>query len=100
MPSKELVYIVHPDVDALGGPVPRYAFDEVWEPKGWKIAGDEDIERYEAREADVAAAAAGEIPLTSMSRGELVAMANERGLTYEDKATKADLIELLEGGGA
>lgn len=48
----ELVLIKHPDVKALGGPVPRSAFDDVWSAKGWKVASDKDV-------ADDSASSAG-----------------------------------------
>ena len=34
----ELVYIVHPKVNAIGGPVTRRALDEVHKAKGWTLA--------------------------------------------------------------
>lgn len=36
MSTEEFVYMFHPEIDALGGPVTRKAFDEVHAPKGWR----------------------------------------------------------------
>ncbi len=51
----ELVYIVHPKVEAIGGPVTRQALDDVHSAKGWK----------EASAAQVAAAEAGDLTVTT-----------------------------------
>ena len=34
--TDEFVYMTHPSTEAVGGPVTKQAFDEVWKAKGWK----------------------------------------------------------------
>ena len=38
----EMVFIRHPEVDALGGPVTRLAFDTEHSKRGWTIVADPD----------------------------------------------------------
>lgn len=48
MPDKdpnELVRIKHPQIEGLGGPVPRYALDDLWSKKGWSEATAADLEK-------------------------------------------------------
>lgn len=42
-PSHEFIHITHPDVDAVGGPVTREAFENDHKPKGWKEAAAADV---------------------------------------------------------
>jgi len=37
------VFIKHPDIDALGGPVPESAFTSLWEGRGWSLATDDEV---------------------------------------------------------
>ena len=39
----EFVYIKHPKVNAVGGPVTRQAFEEVHKAKGWTLAKADDV---------------------------------------------------------
>ena len=43
MADQEWVYIKHPKVDAIGGPVHRSSFDALWKDKGWSITDDIDL---------------------------------------------------------
>jgi hypothetical protein len=49
----ELVYIVNPKVEAIGGPVTRQALDEVHSAKGWREASAQQVQAAEAGELDV-----------------------------------------------
>ena len=44
----EFVYITHNNVNAIGGPVTRRAFEEVHKAKGWKLATAEQVEAAES----------------------------------------------------
>lgn len=46
----EFVYITHNNVNAIGGPVTRQAFEEVHKAKGWKLATAEQVEAAERGE--------------------------------------------------
>lgn len=52
----EMVYIKHPNVKALGGPVRRDALDSLWSRKGWILASKQDV----AKADEAADAALGE----------------------------------------
>ena len=39
----EFVYIKHKDVDGVGGPVTRQAYEEVHKPKGWTLAKQDEV---------------------------------------------------------
>lgn len=41
----ELVWIKHPTVKALGGPVPRHTIDGYWSRKGWSEATATEVEK-------------------------------------------------------
>jgi len=51
----EMVYIVHDDIDALGGPVSRKALEVAHAPKGWREATDDEVERYQNRKREAEA---------------------------------------------
>lgn len=78
------VYIKHPDVEGLGGPVPRHAL-EYWETKGWAevdgaaVVTDED---GNARTIEVG---------DNLSRAELETLAGQVGVDPSQHKTKADL---------
>lgn len=46
MPMADFIYIKHPDIQALGGPVTREALTEVFEDKGWLEASDEEVREH------------------------------------------------------
>lgn len=43
MAEQEWVYISHPQVDAIGGPVTRKSFDALWKDKGWSVTTDFEL---------------------------------------------------------
>lgn len=87
---RDMIRIAHPDVDAIGGPVTRKAFDEVWSPKGWT-------------EVDPLVAAANEATvidepvtdLNSLTKEKLTALAHERGVSVDPSDSKQTLIDKL-----
>lgn len=50
----ELVYIKHPQVKALGGPVTRESIDYLWSRKGWTEASPKEVAKAEQAAADAA----------------------------------------------
>lgn len=76
--ANEFIYIRHPDVEKIGGPVSRKAFERTWKAKGW-------------REVDPDA-----LPddLDTMKVSELEKLAAERGVSPIPKK-KADIIAAL-----
>lgn len=40
----DMVMISHPDIEAVGGPVTKAAFDLVWAPLGWSVADESGSE--------------------------------------------------------
>lgn len=45
--ATEFVYIKHPDVGTLGGPVTKQALDEIYSKDGWTEANAEEIRNHE-----------------------------------------------------
>lgn len=82
----EFVTIAHPDIDSTAK-VTREALNLVYEEKGW----------YETSSLEA------EIPgYSSMSKAELQDVAQARGMTLDEGATKAEIVASLEAsaGGA
>lgn len=83
------VYISHPDVEGLGGPVPRHSAEDYWVGKGWSIV-------------EVAAAAAGSVlgsnveDLSKLNREQLEEVAQSVGLDPSAFKSKADLLSAVE----
>src|SRR5688572_20658156 len=72
----EFVAMAHPETGGVAEAT-RAAFEEVWEPRGWKLADDA-------------------AKLKSLSKDELLQRAAERGLVdVTDQMTKADIIARL-----
>lgn len=74
------VYLVHenPEISALGGPVPASTIGDVWGPRGWSVATDdqvlaarrgEDIHATEITEPDGAAPVDTADPLSASTWG-------------------------------
>lgn len=54
--ADERVRISHPDIEGVGGPVSRTAFEQVWEPKGWRIVADDKPSKSTTKRARKTAA--------------------------------------------
>lgn len=40
MKETDQVWMTHPGIDGVAGPVPKSAFERTWKAKGWKLAED------------------------------------------------------------
>lgn len=88
----ELVYIKHPNVKKLGGPVPRRTLP-TWERRGWS-----EVEPAAA----VAAQATGDpnADLDKMKREELEEVARAAGVDPSSAKTNAELAEMIRKAAA
>jgi len=84
----EFVYMTHPDVDAVAGPVSRQAFDEVHVHKGWRLA--EPAAAVASQALDV-----GVTDLDGLTKDALLEVAASLGLDPGPKKTKAELTALI-----
>src|SRR4051812_36070672 len=100
----KMVYITHPDVEGLGGPVPEEAWSAFWSQKGWKVADADAVAQHELdstlalsedRTQIVVSTVPGGVDLSLSTRDELDALATSRGLNPSDYKTKADILTAL-----
>jgi len=80
---RELVRIKHPDVNALGGPVPRSAVPLLGDGK-WEVATPEDI------------AAAGSSRTAGKTVAQLRDYAEQHGIDLGKATTKAAIIAVID----
>lgn len=96
--TDEFIYIKHPEVDVLGGPVSRAALS-LYEQRGWAEATPEEVENHEAgklqRQAEVEALTPEAVDAIR-KRVDLDALAIDVGIDptqYENMASLADAIK-------
>lgn len=104
----EFVYIKHPDVQTLGGPVSKEALTEIYAANGWSEATAEEVRQHEHallfRQERAAALTAEEVEtvLTTedvdavKKRADLDQLALDRGVDptlHKDMSSLADAIK-------
>lgn len=86
----EPVFIKHPDVDSIGGPVPRHAFETVWRSKGWTEVPATAVAASSILGRDVT-------DLNRLGRDDLDNVARNLGFDPSNAKTKDEVIGLIEG---
>ncbi len=95
----DFIYIKHPDVQSLGGPITRGALTEVFADKGWLEASDEEVREYQHGllfRANRSANLTAEDVDVIKRRADLDELALDRGVDptqYDNMTTLADAIK-------
>lgn len=94
MAPTDFVFIKHPEVKTLGGPVTRKALDEIYAHQGWKEATPEEVQAFETgieqRQA-VQENLTAEMVDAVRKRDELDQIALDRGVDPTQHSSMAEL---------
>lgn len=91
--ENEPVFMRHPGVQSIGGPIPRHAFRTVWQNRGWTEIGAAEVAASRALGRDVP-------DVAKLSVGDLETVVRTSGLDPAGAKSKSDLIALLGGTGS